>query len=462
MKNIIYLFFLFLSTLYSSQHILLGGGEYKFNEAKVSCLSEEQRVEIQSQLNNSIENLKKDRKISPINKINGQPKFIWPVRKSANAPYSEVWAISNFIDHNKNYPNQLLDWNCGSRTYDTTDGYNHQGIDIYLWPFAWQQVENNHAEVIAAADGVIIHKTDGNYDRNCDFSNPNWNAVYIRHEDGSVAWYGHMKRNSLTNKAIGENVKAGDFLGVVGSSGNSTGPHLHFEVYDSNNQLVETYQGNCNSFTNSNTSWWVQQKPYKEPRINAVMTHSSVPDLKFYNCPQLEIINISDQFSVGSDVIVSVYLADQIANSSVNIKVTGPDGISIYNFNHPLSENYSSSYWYWKFFASNFKSTGKWKFEATYNEVTKVHEFNYGAALAVNDVAIDDFEVFPNPMKDILTIKSKNNQIIEKVNIYDTSGKMSLYAISNFNNVDVSSLKSGIYILEIITNNGTVTKKVIK
>ena len=50
------------------------------------------------------------------------------------------------------------------------------------------------------------------------------------HADGSVAWYGHMKAGSLTNKAVGQTVSSGEYLGIVGSSGNSTGPHLHFGI----------------------------------------------------------------------------------------------------------------------------------------------------------------------------------------------------------------------------------------
>ena len=57
--------------------------------------------------------------------------------------------------------------------------------------------------VVAAAPGVIVFKQDGNFDRNCGFTGDPWNAVYVQHADGSVAWYGHMKNGSLTPKAVG-------------------------------------------------------------------------------------------------------------------------------------------------------------------------------------------------------------------------------------------------------------------
>ena len=48
-------------------------------------------------------------------------------------------------------------------------------------------MDDDQAEIVAAAAGQIIDKRDGNYDRNCDFSNGGWNAVYVMHADGSIA-----------------------------------------------------------------------------------------------------------------------------------------------------------------------------------------------------------------------------------------------------------------------------------
>ena len=127
---------------------------------------------------------------------------------------------------------RLQDWNCGDRTYDTNGGYNHQGIDIFTWPFSFNQMDNNHAIAVAAADGIIILKTNGNFDRSCTLNGNTWNAVYIQHSDGSQSWYGHLKNGSLTTKNVGDFIASGEYVGVVGSSGNSTGPHLHFEVYN--------------------------------------------------------------------------------------------------------------------------------------------------------------------------------------------------------------------------------------
>ena len=53
-------------------------------------------------------------------------------------------------------------------------------------------------------------------------------AVYIKHDDGTVAWYGHID-TWLVN--VGEHVAAGQQIATVGNRGNSSGPHLHFAIH---------------------------------------------------------------------------------------------------------------------------------------------------------------------------------------------------------------------------------------
>jgi murein DD-endopeptidase MepM/ murein hydrolase activator NlpD len=53
-------------------------------------------------------------------------------------------------------------------------------------------------------------------------------AVYIQHANGDVTVYGHMEKILVT---AGQVVKAGDTIALLGANGQSTGPHLHFEVH---------------------------------------------------------------------------------------------------------------------------------------------------------------------------------------------------------------------------------------
>lgn len=71
----------------------------------------------------------------------------------------------------------------------------------------------------AAADGTVIH---------AGYNGGEGISVHVRHADGVVTKYFHM---SSLNAAQGDQVRQGDTLGYVGSTGNSTGNHLHFEVW---------------------------------------------------------------------------------------------------------------------------------------------------------------------------------------------------------------------------------------
>jgi len=250
---------------------------------------------------------------------------------------------SNFVDENP-AAGAVLDYNCGTRTYDMP-GYNHQGQDIALYPYAWNLVYGNYAQVVAAQGGWITFKQDGNFDMNCGFGGGDWNAVYLMHSDGSITWYGHMKSGSLTAKPVGAWVNKGEYLGVVASSGQSTGPHLHFEVYDALGNLVDPNLGPCNAMGGMN--WWKDPKPYYQSKINAIYTHCAPP--VFMPCPSADITNICDTWYPGSLVHFFSYFTETLAGQRAYYRILKPDGSIWADWNYAFPVSYLGSYWYWTF-----------------------------------------------------------------------------------------------------------------
>lgn len=300
-----------------------------------------------------------------------------PLRSAEDVVEPSLEATTNFVDLDPAFPDQLLDYQCNERTYDTPAGYNHQGIDYLLWPYAWKHMDEEAVEIVAAADGVIIGKEDGHFDRNCALSNEDWNAVYLEHADGATTWYGHMKSGSLTSKEVGDSVAEGEFLGLVGSSGSSTAPHLHFEVYDGDQALIEPSVGACNETTE--TSWWEEQGPYYDSALNALYTHEDVP-VPFVECPATEELeNFKNAFDFGDQVYVAAYYRDQLEDQTTEFTLLHPSGATVTQWEHESNApHYVTSYWYWTVNLPLVDEPGTWSLRAEYEDQVIVHPFTVG------------------------------------------------------------------------------------
>lgn len=350
-------------------------------------ITPEQRARIDAELQRNVETLQREGKLAPVAPFPPplQGGLQWPLKKSAGFHDPDYHGISNFVDLDPTYPNHLLDWNCGTRTYDLADGSNHAGIDIFLWPFQWTLMDSQAIDIIAAAPGTIIGKTDGNDDRSCpNHYSADWNAVYLQHADGSVAWYGHMKKFSQTSKPIGATVATGEFLGKVGSAGFSTGPHLHFENHSavSNYQILEPFHGACNV----PASLWAQQRPYNDSAINKIATHDAEPFFPDPNCPNPvdETPHLSDHFLGGQTVYFATYYRDQLTGQVTSYSVLRPNGSSFASWNGSSPQDYTASYWYsWYTLPANAPA-GRWRFIATFQSVSYAHDFFVGDVIFAN------------------------------------------------------------------------------
>ncbi|MFK8029401.1 MAG: peptidoglycan DD-metalloendopeptidase family protein [Gammaproteobacteria bacterium] len=379
----------------ASERLPAGGGEWT-EPLPQDHITAEKRSEIRSMIRRNIDQLTRAGKL-PEERAGGV-LFDWPLAASNSLGDNGFHGISNFVDQDATFPNALLDYSCGARSYDLSSGYNHRGIDFFTWPFGWKKMDADQVNVVAAADGTIVARSDGNFDRNCGFNSSNWNAVFVRHADGSIAWYGHLKSGSVTPKSVGDSVVSGEVLGVVGSSGSSTGPHLHFEVYDNNDNLIEPYAGICNSLNID--SWWANQRDYYDSAVNAMRTGFAPP--AFQTCPTPTITNTRSTFIPGEIIYMSIYYRDQLDTQTTNYRLRRPDGSVVLQWNHfSNAPHYAASYWYW---TANLigQPLGTYTFEADYEGETHTQQFELIAASLDSDGdAVFDHEdnciARPNP-----------------------------------------------------------------
>lgn len=154
---------------------------------------------------------------------------------------------NNSNNNSNNNPNNSSNNNSGNKEPSVSSGE-------YVWPcpgyyylsstYDENRGANNHgaldiagggiygAEVVAARNGTVVSSYSGcthDYGKSdsCGCGGGYGNYVVIEHSDGKTSLYGHL---SAVYVSYGDTVSAGQLIGRVGSTGYSSGPHLHFET----------------------------------------------------------------------------------------------------------------------------------------------------------------------------------------------------------------------------------------
>jgi murein DD-endopeptidase MepM/ murein hydrolase activator NlpD len=107
------------------------------------------------------------------------------------------------------------------------EGWFSHGYGWRKDPFTGQREFHRGMDIVAHANTKIVAPADGVVSRSGRYSDYGL-SIDIAHGHGFVTRYAHM------NKALvkpGDRVRRGDVIGLVGSTGRSTGPHLHYEVF---------------------------------------------------------------------------------------------------------------------------------------------------------------------------------------------------------------------------------------
>jgi murein DD-endopeptidase MepM/ murein hydrolase activator NlpD len=296
------------------------------------------------------------------------PLLRWPVRTTGGHASPGFWRVLSHVDHEPAFPDRLRDYMCRGRTYDRTDGFNHDGTDIGILPDAWNLMEAGQVEVVAAAGGVLQSKVDGNFDRSCARNiGAQANQVVIRHDDGSRTIYAHLKNGSVTPAAVGSRVAAGEYLGRVGCSGTCVLPHLHFEVVDASGRLVDPFSGPCNALNAD--SWWESQPPYEATQVIALTAATAPPTGPTCGADgRLQdpgSFHRKSAFARGELAYFVASVLDLPAGSPVHFELRDPAGALVYQHDTtPRAEALDSSSWFSSTRLAPNAPAGTWMLEA--------------------------------------------------------------------------------------------------
>ncbi|MCA8959450.1 MAG: peptidoglycan DD-metalloendopeptidase family protein [Planctomycetes bacterium] len=281
--------------------------------------------------------------------------FDWPVPGQD----THDWVINNYVDLDPT-TGATLDYMGGNKTYD-----GHRGIDIDVPNFRYMDTD---WPIVAAAPGVVVDTEDSNEDRHMSCFG-DWNYVKIQHANGWTSTYGHLKQGSVV-VTTGQSVSTGQVLGVVGSSGCSTAPHLHFEVRDENNAVIEPFQ----------EGMWNQAPTYNTPLgfMDVALYRQPVTNVAMVLDPPANISVIEPGETLG----VGLSMAGGQAGSTIELRLRQPNGVTYASTTFAFSSVARHSFWWWNPTIGSGAPLGNWDLEIRTNGVlAAVYDLNVGSVL---------------------------------------------------------------------------------
>ncbi len=270
-------------------------------------------------------------------------QFEWPMP----GVDTHEWVINNYVDLDPS-DESVLDYMGGGKTYD-----GHRAIDIDVPTF---RAMDDDFPILAAAPGVVVATEDSYEDRHMSCYG-DWNYVTIEHANGWQTIYGHLKQFSVV-VALGETVAAGDVLGVVGSSGCSTAPHLHFEVHDAAGGIIDPFLDGL----------FANPPVYNTPLgfMDAVIDRGSITTIA-------EILDPSPNATVvepGETLGVGLSMAGGAPGDSIQMFLKYPSGVVYSTYNNTFSSVYRHSFWTWNPQIPATAPIGYWELEIRTNGST--------------------------------------------------------------------------------------------
>lgn len=238
---------------------------------------------------------------------------------------TEDWVINNYVDLDPG-PG-VLDYQGGAKSYD-----GHRGIDIDSPTF--REMDAGFP-VLAAAEGVVLEVEDSNFDRNTTCAG-DWNFVTVGHPNGYTTIYGHLKQGSVVVN-VGNIVQPGTQLGVIGSSGCSTAPHLHFEIRDENGVVVSPFD----------LGLWTSPPVYATPIgfMDATLYNQAITSVDMIKDPPPNVSLVAPGTTFG----IGLSMAGGAAGDSVNLRIRNAGGGIVAQTTIGWPGVLRHSYWWWNY-----------------------------------------------------------------------------------------------------------------
>ena len=251
-----------LCVVVSARGEAFGGGGLATN-AQLDCITAEQRVVVAEKVNEFAAG-----RHGEVDATTGGLPQQYRFQPLAGNVWQDRF-ILNFYDVDPS-PG-IQDWDCSQWTYDT-----HYATDILIRGFGEQDIG---VPVFAVLDGVVAYAHDGENDRNTKLEGQPPNYVILHHSGTHYSWYWHLRKGSVT-VSVGQEVRMGQQIAQVGSSGHSETPHVHFESrFDG--YAYETYSGACHP----GPRHWVNQTAVpRHTWVSEFAMHNSnnIPAAQFY------------------------------------------------------------------------------------------------------------------------------------------------------------------------------------
>jgi murein DD-endopeptidase MepM/ murein hydrolase activator NlpD len=263
--------------------------------------------------------------------------------------------ITNYVDMTVGSSYDITqpgrDFECTAYSYQ-----GHNGHDSGIDGFREQAIG---VPVFAALDGTVTQQHDGEPDQNTtnDRDRPG-NLVVLRHEGNYHTGYYHLKRDSVAVR-VGDFVRAGTQLGLTGSSGNSSGPHLHFSSFY-NGATFEPNSGECRR----GDTYWTRQPRFRRDTYLTSFTFGTNAFEGRESYPWDEVTRLGT-YAQGTATIYYRYLYRNLpATPTVRTIVLRPDGTIARDENRTLTNaalvRKGSHQWSWTL---NLNTTGTWAVE---------------------------------------------------------------------------------------------------